>query len=480
MFKKKVIILFSIFLISFTTASLSISPNPLDISQTINSENTYSFSLTNNYNFKISDFTFSGLSEHGFSFPEIEINPNESQTIDFTIQPSSSFHGQVTSKVSFKFLVELSEETETHEVNITDPSGFIPNYLPVRQGDSVKFTNNHEVEFDVVIESQTYVIPVNSSITHLFNTLGTINYYDLSLGYSGVVEVLNQTTQEKAHNYNYDVNWILNLELISNPTNLTLDLSKDIFEIESGKFKKGLLTIINTGDTEKADRIHLTSNEWITFNKNEFDINPSEEEWVEFTITPILFSSNSTNMSYEIDIVVKGSNTKEYVERINVFVPYKSISTDFGDSDIDTMNWLLNVFCPQFPTSFLCNQSVGSSGNGSVIYRDADIPINVSKKVIYDIKKDILKIRDANARTNNELKILADKWGVTIPELMNMLNNSVTKQIDNEEKSKSNWNAIWIIGFFVFMIGISGAVIKIVNKKSYKKYLKEGAFEYRK
>ena len=224
----------------------------------------------------------------------------------------------------------------------------------------------------------------------------------------------------------------------------------------------------------------MTSNEWITFNKNEFDINPSEEEWVEFTITPILFSSNSTNMSYEIDIVVKGSNTKEYVERINVFVPYKSISTDFGDSDIDTMNWLLNVFCPQFPTSFLCNQSAGSSGNDSVIYRDADIPINVSKKVIYDIKKDILKIRDANARTNNELKILADKWGITIPELMNMLNNSVTMQIDNEEKSKSKWNAIWIIGFFVFMIGISGVVIKIVNKKSYRKYLQEGAFEYRK
>ena len=120
-----------------------------------------------------------------------------------------------------------------------------------------------------------------------------------------------------------------------------------------------------------------------------------------------------------------------------------------------------------------------SGENGSIIYQDEEIPMNISARTIYEMKLDILKLRDSGARTNNELKLLSDILGITIPELERMMNQSVNLQVKNEKKENTRGNVIWIIGFIIFLIIVIGGSINLWRKRTYKKGLVEGSYNYR-
>ena len=77
----------------------------MQINQKINTEKTYQLVLENTFDFPISMFEFSDLSELGLNFPEITIGENSTKNIDFTVNPTEGFSGQITSKISFKFEV---------------------------------------------------------------------------------------------------------------------------------------------------------------------------------------------------------------------------------------------------------------------------------------------------------------------------------------------------------------------------------------
>ena len=93
--------------------------------------------------------------------------------------------------------------------------------------------------------------------------------------------------------------------------------------------------------------------------------------------------------------------------------------------------------------------------------------------------QDIAKLKDSGIRTDNQLKLIADKWGVTIPEMMNMINESVTIQKDNEKSDNTKWNVIWIIGFGITLTICIVYAMNLVKKRSYKKDLLGGAYKYR-
>jgi len=482
MVKFWVAIIISIALISLASANIEIDPNPLDIITKVNQENTYSITIKNNYDFGITDMQFSNISDYGFSFPNITIPKNSSKTFDLTLKATDSIHKQINSKVSFKYFVDLPEEVTTYEINIT-PEGFNPDYIIIRQGDSIKWNNNDDISHRVFSEFD-YQVPVNSSVTHTFDSIETVNYYDPDWnwisGFSGTIEVINRSSLEKAHNPNYDINWVINLDSNLNPTNLTIMNSKSEYTIEYGKFKRGLLTIMNNG-SETAEVVEIRSDsDWISFEKNNFDINIGEEEWIEYTITPIILDTNQTDKNYTLQIKIKASNSEEYIKTISVFVPYKEVLNELGESDVATINWLEKVFCPKFPTSFLCNQSVGQGGNNSVIYRDVEVPINISAMDWYDVKKDMGKIKDSVIRTENWDKTQDARLEKTLSRMSKDINQSLAMSIETKRDYKRFKNSVWIIGFFILLAGLITGAIKLINKVAYNTYLAEGQYQYRK
>ena len=74
--RKILLISLGILLISLVNAEVEITPQNINIETRVGVQNSFQMILKNNYTFEISDFTFSNLTQEGFSFPSISIPAN--------------------------------------------------------------------------------------------------------------------------------------------------------------------------------------------------------------------------------------------------------------------------------------------------------------------------------------------------------------------------------------------------------------------
>lgn len=477
-------IILGILLLGCISAEVIINPDPIQITLKKGDTANYTMNITNNYDFDIMNFTFGNLTAKGFIFPQnIQVPKNQSKIVEFTVSTTESIHEVMSVPVEFKFPVDLPNEPTVHNITITE-TGFEPDYLVIRQGDTVNWTNLDSVSHEVYSPLFSITIFPNQSGTWVFQTLGENDYYDPEWygwgGFDATIEVVSKTSEEVAHNPNYDFIWTVNLNSILNPTNLSIENSKQNYEIEYGKFKKGLLTISNTGD-EVAEVINLTADlDWISFNKNSINIGVGEEDWIEYSITPVVLDTNQTDKEYTVNIHIKASNSQEYLVPLKVYIPYTEIVNELGGSDIDTLNWLNNVFCPAHPTSFLCDPSVIYASNNSNTTVDDSISFNASVRDIFDMKKDIAKLKDSALRSDNELKLTSTTVNSELPSISSGLNST------NQEVKKLStqfgevWNILWLIGGGIVIMAVIWGIVKRNDKRMYKKALVEGGINYRK
>lgn len=469
------LMIFGIFFISFTSANLIISPNSLDFNTKINTQKTLTLTLTNNYSFTIYDIKFGNLTEYGFTYPNTNINSGQTKTIDITLNRETSFHSSIPITIEFKYNVDIPIEVTNYNVNITG-NGFKPQYLTIRKGDSVTWKNIDDVTNTVTSLDFDYDIPINGTITHLFNSVGSFPYSSLTMYYYAEIDVINRTETAKAHNPNYDLNYIVNADVSVNPTTLEVTNFDEYFEIKATESDEGMIRIKNTGN-DIAEVIKISSSpEWITFSENNFDMIKNSQKYINYYINPVIFETNETNKTYNMQIKIKASNTEEYTKTIQVFIPYMDVDTN--PSDPAYVLRLIEEFCRRNPTNAFCNPNVNSS-NGTVIYRDRDIPINLTEVDFYNLIKDINKIKDSLSRNDNKLKDIAEKYGISIPELINLVNMTFSNQVKFDSERKT-WNDLyWIIGGGLLIILITGSLIKVISKKSYKESIISGQFDFR-
>lgn len=461
-----------IFLANLVSASLVILPNPISVELSVNQQKTFSATMTNILPFQISNLQFSNLT--GFTFPNITIAPNQTKIINFTVSRNQSFYGTIPSKVSFDYLVDIPTQVTTYQVNISDIDGYNPNYLLIRQGDTVTWTNKDDITHTVTSALFDFTLSPSQSTSYTFNNLGTVDYQDLIIPFYGTIEVINRTSQNTAHNPNYDVIWNVNLNVIANPTLLDVSTLESSFEVSATGSTDDQIKIKNTG-LETAEKVTLTSSSsWIIFDANNFNLNKGEAKYVKYTILPSIFNTSDTNQTYLIDLKAKALNSEEYTVKINVTIPYSDISGDYSTSDEAFMVWFAQVYCPQHQDLFICNTSAKGTVVEKVIYKDREIPVNLTATEVYNLLKRIQKIEDGSSRTNNMIKELADLLGLTVPQLLQAVNQSNNKQVQNEKKSNDRWDAVWIIGFFLVLSGGILISVYFYNKKKSKEALMGG------
>jgi len=446
-----------------TSALLILEPDPIQINVQVSEPKSFDLFLNNTFDFEITDFEFQNLT--GFSFPNIVMPPNTIQSITFNVNRAESFFGTIPSKVRFNYYVDLPETIQSYHVNITG-LGYKPDHLIVRAGDTVIWKNIDDISHTVTSSIFDFSLPVNQTASYVFTQLGELNYQDLVLFYPGTIEVINRTEPQKVHNPNYDITWHVNLNAILNPTTLNVSSIENSFEVSATGSTEDLIKIKNTG-TEIAERINLSSSsKWISYDENKFNLGIGEVKYVRYTISPIIFDSNETNKTHNIDLRVKASNSEEHTLPISVYVPYSDIFSDF-DSDEGFLIWFTTVFCPQHPNLFICNTSAGGgSGDSKVIYRDPEIPINLTEVEFYAMLKRIQRMEDTNQRTSNVLKQSMDIIKVWMEQQLGISNKSLETQLENEKKYKDRWDAVWIFGLCVL---ITGAIVVVVL--SIRKYI---------
>ena len=97
----------------------------------------------------------------------------------------------------------------------------------------------------------------------------------------------------------------------------------------------------------------------------------------------------------------------------------------------------------------------------------------------FETLKRLQRMEDSSSRTFNDLDILMDTLEKIIPDINTKLNESLTKQSENEESAKI-WNDIyWIMGFFVIIYSFIWISFRLYNKKRFRQSVLEGQFEYK-
>lgn len=472
MIKNKIILLiFSIFLFSFINANIIVSPQNSEVTVQVGTAQNFTFNIFNNFTFDIYDLKFPELQAKGFIFPNISILKNTSSTYTYTVKTNNSFYGVINSKIQFNFLVDLPEEIQTYSIQITE-NGFNPTYKTIRNGDTVRWTNLDNITHEIYsTQFGTLLISPNSSQSYTFNSLGSFNYKDLTYyifhQFNGIIEVVNRTQPQKAHNPNYNGIWIVNLNSISEPTNITISNSQSSYEIEHSKSKKGLITITNVG-TKTAERIKLTSDsEWISFNKNNFDLNSGDPSGVEYTILPFLFNTNQSNKTYTINIQIKAFNTEQKNVSISLFIPYKEITGDITN-DVEWGVYLDSYYCPKYPCSSFCHPELPecSINSGSNNNNGSTIIANITSVDLYNTMKSLSGINDKLSRLENLQKAFEEKYGIKIEDAVNLGNSSFELGLENRKIEKSRNTTLIILAFCLVLAGCLVYIFIRVNKKS--------------
>lgn len=454
-FKILIIIAFILGLIGLVNAELIISPTTWDITVKKDVSQTFSVNLTNTFSFPIMDFEFKNIT--GFSFPNITIQPNQSVMVNYNVLQTSLIQYSKDMPVNFKYLVDIPVNPQIIHINITS-SGYNPDFETIHEGDTVIWTNSDDVSHTVTCGSfDSEEIAPGGTYTQTFASVGTIDYQDFVLLWGGRLEVLNRSSPQRVNNPNYNKVVHINLNVYSDPTNLTFNVLDQNYTVDVTNKAEGMISIKNIGSLP-AQKISLSSSKlWVTFDKNNFDLEVGQTTYVPFKITPILLSNNETNKTYELNLRANGLNTEGYNYTIYVFVPYQNVE------DIDTDEGLLIFYdnwCRLHPTSPMCTGTLNSSGSGQIIYRDPEIPINLTATQVYAMLKRIQQIQDSNARTDNNVKETNDKINSELPEIKRLLNESVAKSGNAEEKWNTLSNTFWVC---MIMGAIIIGTILIVN-----------------
>lgn len=467
-------ILIATLIIPLVSASLQINPNPSDLILKQNEQSSFEATFTNNFDFKIIDFEFSNTT--GFSFPDIELEPNESKVITYSVNyPNAGSHSEST-QVSFKYLVDLPEGQQTHYVNITE-NGYSPDRIIVREDDTVIWTNNDQITRTVTSALFDAELEPEGQFSWNFNDIGTIYYQDLILYYAGEVVVINASEEEKVNNPIHDTTWSFNLEVALDPTDLEIQIENINFTVGSTGTQEGIMQIKNLGNI-KAQKITLSSDpDWLRFDENEFDLNSGENNWVTFHIEPKIFETDATNKTYTIALRITGTNIEQTTKMLYVYVPYSNVF-----DDIQTNEGFLEFyarFCEENPTLFICDPTqTGGGTNQTVIIRDPSIPVNLSSREVLESMKRIQRIEDSNDRTNNELIALAVKYKNDLPKILKLLNESKSIAEDNRKNQTSKERAFWWAIFFIIIIICILVLAYRINKHNSKKSFMDGGYNF--
>jgi len=448
--KIKIIFLFFVFIIPLVYADL-ILPSNYEINVKTHQLNNQNFLIKNTYNFKLHDIKIDGLP--GFNFPYFDLDTGEERIVNYTILRNDTGTFNYNAEVRYKYEVDLPIEEDLHHVSITN-DGFKPSFLTMRVGDKIVWTNNDTITRTVTSTTFDKSLIPNETYEMQFDNLGTINYQDLTLFHGGTISVVNDTQGELVQNPDLNKNWAV--KLTAYLQNTTLEAINNIgnYTITMNDTAQGIMEIKNKG-TFMAESIILTSNpNWVKFQKNNFNLDPGKNIFVVYDINPLIFETSETNKTHNISIDIKSSNTNVITKKLAIYVPYSMVLENLGSQEGFLAFYM--KYCQANPNTLICNNTLSQTQEPKIIYRDSEIPINITQKEAYAMLRRQGEVFSSVETTNNEIKKVLNTISNELPKIKTELEEIKTKQIELEKKKGSDNLAFWLILLF------SGTVCSII------------------
>ena len=459
-----------ILLISFIFFAGIVSANGLNIGITnVAINKTYNTPIY--INFTISNdeaFAFYNISSDNaiLSFDQIPVlNPNSNVSVVALI--NTNIANNYTIRIKGVYDAPLGVSNRTYNVNVDYNNGISNCDISAIQGDKVIFQNSvldSIVMMNVDTSVSILTIPMNTSTTLQCNYPQNIRYNFQRRGFVFTSTCnfycLNDTG--KINNPQYDAVLSLALNINFNATQISTVISVINYTINNYQSSDGVITITNNG-SYTAKNIQLNSNGWISFNQNNFDLEPGQTKGLIYTVSPVVTSTNSTNQTYIKTISIVG-NFNEFDQNVSIFVPYMFISGN-SSSTYPSIIDIIQQYCVDYPADTLCLKTPVYI-NGST----TDQTFNVTYS-----QQQVKQLQDYQFAQGDSLTIFQNwvkEHFAMISDQMNNVTNSTLQSAQDiaklrQEKEDSQNLVIFLISAisFILIAGLLVALIYVYKQK---------------
>lgn len=451
--------------LTYSVSALTIEPSSIESSLYLNQTEIIKINITNTHPFNVYNLSFSPTLN--IAYPRIDfLESGKTIEAEIIINPETSFQRTAfTSKVSFNYYTNISQNPETIEITITD-SQYSPQSKDIYQGDSIIWNNQGTIQHSVTCSEFDQSLQPQNTYQRAFNEIKTIDYWDKYTGFHGYLNIKDRTVQELTYNSDYDKTFITFLTSLYAESIIDLSLDTDNFSIEPNGMTEGMVKVQNTGNkTAIGINLNATSN-WIVFNENSFNLTAGQTNYITFTIVPYMEYSNQTNKTYLIDITAKGKNTNHPTDTLSLFIKY------MAEPDIaSTEEWWQQkvIFCNQFPTSPFCITEPVKEIVKQTVYKEPEIPYNFTWRDIDRMMTNINEINTKVTRLDNTQKIQGGKLENITQDISIIKEDIAWIRKDYKNKSITDW--IYLITFVIIIAMI--VVFLIFTQSGKIKKIKE-------
>lgn len=466
-----ILILLGVFLISSPSVNaFEIVPPYLNFTCNVGDTCALPIIVNNLYSYDL--WNVSIAPSNYFTFKNIEVVRVNSSNITLMNFSTPSLMNNTNLTVLFQF---YKKENITLQPNAStiyiDDNSYIPNYLAIVQGSTITWYNNDSIIHNVKDDGNEFnrdIMP-GDSFTYTFSSIKNYTYRDRFFGFTGQVWVKSPYQEVLVHYPNLDINKTFQVTAQYNQGNYTLTLLTSNITMDYNGTKEGVFLFRNTG-TSALYNVHFTG-DWFGFAQNYFNLGAGQDKYITFTISPIVYSTEGTNMTYNKTISVYTDNGGNSGLSVPIFINYAIVNNmNQSNSERAFIEWLCgtNSTAGAHPDSFLCNGTQIIYVNRT-IYEPPPLWVNYSAQDIANIKNTSAEAYTLVTRFASSQQERDDR----IESLQQNFSNSVANMSANQQETKDRTDNIFIlvilvIAFILFTAMIVGGLWVLKKEKSKK------------
>jgi len=443
---KYFILICIIFLINIVSASPLLSnPTSLNIDVIKGETKTIYLNITNYNNYTFTDIKIEGEFISSSIINSLSFNQTKQITLNLNVPTQGNFI-KVLKVIGFTSVNCSVLQSETKDIFIYS-SGSAPNDIEICKSSNIKFTNYYGNSVRVVIDNFSVDALLANGSSHVQNYANTGNFIYrieplIDLGYVNVVD-----TSQKVHDNNDDGIINLNVNSVLQETSIELQFNRLNFTMQHNQIVNSFFIIKNLGNIQ-AEKI-MFFGDWLTFDKNNLNINGNDERAVNFVISPMIIDSLQTNRTYIKTIIITGDNILRLEYNLTIFVEQSTIVS----GNISSPEWWIKrkAFCDAFPTSPDCITEPQIIFRDKEIFNCPDILANVSPKHVQESLQECNNLRGDFSQFSNNVKLDLDSLKGTALQTLGL--NGTIASVGDEVNSFSN------VFYFVFGIIFLSAIV---------------------
>lgn len=364
---------------------------------------TFEYNVSNTGNDTIYFLNFSVLKD--FQFATLtNLSANQTATLRSNITTDTAYQTTLSGLLYYYVKSGVPVETGVYNVSITS-NQFLPNDITIFAGSTVQWYNNDTLTQTVSGSFANANLSPNASFSFTFNAEGNFSYFSSTTNIQGVIRVLNPAPFEFVHNPTLDVPMSYQVDSVLVETELSMDIIITNLTIPYDKSRGGVLHVKNDFN-QTAKRVRPGANQWITYSIADplgvFDLAPGEEQFVVFTLQPLVNNVNETGQNYTITLFVSANNTLEISKNISIEVP-KVLEITNVTSLCDFFREK-KTFCDAYPSSAYCVTEPLVRTVDRIVYQSPPLSVNYSSEQVVEMGRAIIIMKDEMQRINNFVK----------------------------------------------------------------------------